>query len=210
MRNFKSFLKEETHTIHFDIGVPEHVEDLAELAEIYNKGPQIYVPGCKIEGALYALNSKLKNLKNGPSYVSKSINLERCRELESLEGMCNSGSTVSLEYCTKLTTLEHIPRVIHGWFNINYCSGLTTLKYFPKIIMGTLYIRECSNIRNVLRLLTAHQIFRFDFELTEPKNQKLTDALIIVQDHYKKTGDADILDCKADLIDAGLSEYAKL
>jgi hypothetical protein len=61
-----------------------------------------------------------------------------------------------------------------------------------------------------MRLLMCHQIFRFDFEKDFPENPQLSEALTIIAKNYKKSGDADILECKAELIENGLSDYAKL
>jgi hypothetical protein len=212
MQSFKSYLQEEDPPrIFFDPNYTFYDKnDIHSMRDLIHIQPD-YVTGCIIKNDFDI--SGLKNIKSwddGPSYIAGTL-YAADTGFTTLKGMPKYiGSDINLRMCMGLTTLEGCVQECNGYFAISNCVNLVSLKWMPKKITGILLIRFCHSLRGILSILLCDGIIAIKDEITTNQNNaQLREAMRIVKDHYFNQ-DRDILECKAELIENGLGEYAKL
>jgi hypothetical protein len=222
MKTFKRFLTEAPKIYNSDRHYPnEDSEDLIIKGNIEDS-PVIdfsdwveydeqYSPGCIVEGNVTV--SKIDSFKTcvgAPSKIKKTLTIQYCKNFISLKGLPEKigGNLYGLNIrgCTALTTLEYCPKQLGAYFNLDGCTSLISLKYMPKKMDGDLFLTDCKNLKNILHVFLTIGIDEIHYDANQ---SNLEQALYIICDHYFKK-DRDLLECKAELIERGLSEYAKL
>ena len=95
-----------------------------------------------------------------------------------------------------------------GDFSCSGCTSLTSLHGTPSSIDGVFNCFGCISLKRILKILFIKNIKNIFCDTPE----KLEKAIEIINYYYQKdgSGSGNLLDCKADLIEAGLSEHAKL
>lgn len=131
---------------------------------------------------------------------------------------CSKTAITSLKFCpenagsvlcstTQLTDLESAPMVVNGSFNCSN-NNITSLsgigKRFLKTIKGNFVCDDSRITSNVLGFLLVNKLQQV---LVDIKKDHLIWKAII-NEHLNK--DRDIMECREELIAAGLKEYAKL
>jgi hypothetical protein len=115
----------------------------------------------------------------------------------------------------KWTDLSKLPKKYPGYtpgchltgdFSCSDCTSLTSLQGAPSSVDGDFSCTDCTSLKRILKFLLIKNIKNIICN----KPEKLKKAIEIINQHYRQDGSGDLLDCKADLIETGLSEYAKL
>ena len=138
-------------------------------------------------------------------------------KITSLKGVSKHVKTYCDVASNELTDLEYVPEYIGTYLQINKnkISSLanihTKIKHVKRI--------ECignpikSNVLGLLKISGLENVYMFDegkhiYGISYPEiNEKLKTVEEIVNRHLPN---GDILECQVELLDAGLSEYAKL
>jgi len=200
-----------TNVCYADLEIPQYwgsLDGLVERYKIYQ-----YVPGCKLMGKADFHKSKITNLKGCPSYIKNYFDLSGCSNLETLEGgPAVVNGNLYLNNCVFLSTLKHAPKSV-AFLKLDYCTRLISLKGLPKRIKTSLSLEGCSSLINILHILLTEfkvpqncLLYASNLHSNIPKD--LEAALEIIETHL--SSGADLLDCKAELIEKGLSKYSKL
>lgn len=181
---------------HFKLMDCPNLTNLKELPRVFERGCELnYMRG-------------LKNLHGFEDVEFKvSLILDRCYELESLEGLPTKMTANLYLTNSHIPTLKGIPEEINGELNISSCDRLLSLDHLPKKINGNFYL-ESPKIKNLLKIFSVKGIVKFVFSKTfldsHPETKEIND---IINKHYK-TGD--VIECQEELIEAGFKEYARL
>ena len=145
--------------------------------------------------------------------VKGSFMMAQQPQLETLEG-CPSECWefyVGLRDKGPLTNLLHSPRIVHNKFVIDAWS-LTSLEGCPEQIEGYISI-PVPKPMGLLRTLVAKRGFHSKFDdryMSWKVYQKVQEAQeIINKEKWQGKGKLGAIPCAAELIRAGLSEYAK-
>ena len=180
------------------------VDDLLDLLDSIVDG-KFTKDGSKLKVGFdfYCDNNQLESLKGCPQTVGRDFYCDQ-NQLKSLEGC---PQTVGRNfYCrnNQLESLKGCPQTVGGGFNCSY-NQLTSLSKID------LYIHEIygeanfmnnpikSNVLGLLKIRGLKKVEFDDFKLERIINKYLPNA-----------STKDIDDCKLELIEAGLEEFAKL
>lgn len=158
------------------------------------------------------------NLKDGKiPLMYKKVTVHgsfRCEytKITSMENFPNKIERECLvENNTLLTSFEFGPMEFNsGYFYDNPVTSLTGIgkKYF-RTVYDALYLPG-SVKQNVLGILLINnlQFFAFDkVQIDDEDNEDLAHSQLILNDHLKSK---DIMECREELVQAGLKEFAKL
>lgn len=179
----------------------------------------------KVDGSFLCARGKLESLVGMPDYVGGDFDCQ-ANKLTSLEG---APSYVGGSYICALNTinsLKGVPETINGSFDCSFC-GLSSFEYFPKVIKGD-FKMVCNGF---ISLKDIHKhIKQIDGELNTYSNQIRSNVLgLLLIKNLKKvmisTGEVmsivnsylpndrgmdAVLECQAELIEAGFEDFAEL
>lgn len=154
--------------------------------------------------------SNLKTLENIPKKIPGGFSVHKSN-LTSLKGIpevINGSCGISLSKDNPMTEIDYLPKTIKEYFVLS--GNFKTLKNIHKKCssIGQEFAIECNIESNILGLLLIKNVEVFNSGLMS--RQEFTDALKIINKHYKRDGSGDVLECQEELIENGLKEFAKL
>lgn len=145
---------------------------------------------------------KLTSLQGAPEKVGKTFNCTNCNNLMSLQGAPRSvGVGFYCHSCPKLTSLQGAPRSVGDNFGCSGCHDLVSLYGAPKSIGTSFICYDCPKLKVILPVLKIRQLKAFEMDSVNAKIYKIIKK-------YLPTND--IFGARAELIEAGFEEYARI
>ena len=201
------------------------VDDLLDLLDSIVDG-KFTKDGSKLKVGFdfYCDNNQLESLKGCPQTVGRDFYCDQ-NQLKSLEGCpqtvgrnfyCRNNQLESLKGCpqtvgggfncsyNKLKSLVGCPQTVGGGFNCSYnqLTSLSKIDLYIHEIYGEANFMNNPIKSNVLGLLKIRGLKKVEFD--DFKLEK------IINKYLPNASTKDIDDCKLELIEAGLEEFAKL
>lgn len=171
----------------------------------------------KIGGVCFISHCKrLSDLFGMPEALPGGLRLKNLPALKSLSGCCKSVKSIEITRCS-LPTLEHMPSIIvDDLLMINSAVSLVGISSFCEHIGRSVYFDNCNVIGGIGLLLVKGdaRILGIDRLVVDwdhvviSRQKRFADAFTIIN-KYATTPDG-IFECQAELIAAGLEEFALL
>lgn len=188
----------------------------------------------KIDGGIYLTNTRIKDLKFCPKTLGATegdLVLQNNRNLVSLEGCPEKISgDFTLNDCHHITSLEHAPKEVGKTYKVEACNSLSSIQGLASTIGKHLMLRDNRSLKSlagiskilksvggkldvsgsrftssIMGLLLIKGFTGISYQFGPAEATKAFEIVFKCRDEGK-----DAIECQDALIDAGLSEFAKL
>jgi hypothetical protein len=119
-------------------------------------------PFGKVKGNFFlTFSDTLETLENFPEDVSKTVSIGECPKITSLEHMTKIiGHSCNFSQ-TSIKTLEHLPKVINGDLNITNLPELESMDGVPDIVMGDFFCYDVPKLKKFKFPKEIHGVITF-------------------------------------------------
>ncbi|MGI0076851.1 MAG: hypothetical protein ACREAU_05545, partial [Nitrosopumilaceae archaeon] len=159
----------------------------------------------QVGGNFFCSNTKISSLEGAPSQVGGDFSCHNTN-ITSLEGAPSQVGGWFNCADTDITSLEGAPSQVGSNF-ISYKTNITSLHNIHKQIKhigNKFYLSKTTN-SNVIGVMFIRGLKSIEFHQRSEEQKQVEN---IINRHLKR--DRNIHDCQEELIEAGLSEYAKI
>lgn len=188
--------------------------DDVKLFDLVNKKNELRFKYGRVERSFEVrFTDQIKSMKEFPEWVGKQCTLVSLHGIENCEGFPKHvGFVTVLSMLSSLKSIEGMRESQVKDLNIVHCGKLESLKGLPKIIDGNLELRGLVKAKNILEIFNSKGIKKIHFEIgsqfTDKEILDSKEIKRILNKHYQNG--RDMIGCQEELIEAGLSEYARL
>ena len=207
-----AWLKENIHDynkLKYTIDPTTSVVDVQQGSILLsNKMDKLPIKFGTVNGTVYMLPEvDIKSLYGCPYIITNGrFDVHQNTSLKSfIGGPAIVHGNVDFEVCANVSSLEGIPKEIHGYLNIAHTdiTSLHNIHKHIKLINGDMTISDITD--SICGVFLIRKLMKIR---CQTQNTRLLNAIEIVNKHL--TGDRSGPNCQVELQDAGLSEFAKL